>query len=169
MVATTVDTSLLGLYDNPDAGADAIDGLRQAGFDPDDYDVLTGTPYPEGAFGEHVSQHRLFRFPLFGAMIGFTIAVLYTAGTQLAYPLVTGGKPILAIPPMLIIHKKNNVRPFLTRGQSCMNDAWHADDKPRCGNAAGSKKLSTILFFHFHLSCTKISTGPSNPDGSSLS
>ena len=96
-------TSILGLYDNPDSGADAMDGLHQAGFPPGDFDVLTGTPYPEGAFGEHVPQHRLFRFPIFGAMIGFTIAILVTAGTQLAYPLVTGGKPILAIPPMVII------------------------------------------------------------------
>ncbi len=97
------DASILGLYDTPDSGADAMDGLHEAGFEPGDFDVLTGTPYPEGAFGEHVPQHRLFRFPIFGAMIGFTLAILYTAGTQLAYPLVTGGKPILAIPAMLII------------------------------------------------------------------
>ena len=84
------ETNILGLYDNPDSGADAMDGLHQAGF-------------PTGDFGEHVPQHRLFRFPLFGAMIGFTIAVLFTASTQLAYPVVTGGKPILAIPAMVII------------------------------------------------------------------
>lgn len=95
--------NILGLYDDPNTGADAMDGLHQAGFRTGDYDVLTGTPYPEGTFGEHVPQHRLFRFPLFGAMIGFTAAVLYTAGTQLAYPIVTGGKPILAIPAMVII------------------------------------------------------------------
>lgn len=97
------ESNVLGLYDNPDSGANAMDGLHQAGFATGDFDVLTGTPYPEGAFGEHVPQHRLFRFPLFGAMIGFTIAVLFTASTQLAYPVVTGGKPILAIPAMVII------------------------------------------------------------------
>jgi hypothetical protein len=45
----------------------------------------------------------LFRFPAFGAIIGFTLAVFLTAATQLAYPLVTGGKPILSIFAMLII------------------------------------------------------------------
>ena len=65
--------------------------------------MLTGTPYPEGAFGEHVPQHRLFRFPAFGAIIGFTLSIFLTAATQLAYPMVTGGKPILSIFAMLII------------------------------------------------------------------
>lgn len=95
--------SILGLYESPDAGANALDGLHAAGIEPHQTEVLTGTPYPEGAFGEHVPQHRLFRFPAFGAMFGFTLALLYTAGTQLAWPLVTGGKPILAVPAMLII------------------------------------------------------------------
>ncbi len=36
-------------------------------------------------------------------MVGFTLAILFTAGTQLAWPIVTGGKPILAIPAMIII------------------------------------------------------------------
>ena len=99
----TSKISILGLYEDPEDGARAMDGLHSAGMDPNDFDVLTGTPYPEGAFGEHVPQHRLFRFPLFGAMIGFTLAILFTAGTQLAWPIVTGGKPILAIPAMLII------------------------------------------------------------------
>lgn len=61
--------SVLGLYDTPNAGADAMDGLKSAGFELGTFDVLTGTPYPEGAFGEHVPQHRLFRFPFFGAMV----------------------------------------------------------------------------------------------------
>ena len=31
------------------------------------------------------------------------IGLVLTSGTQLAFPLVTGGKPILSIPPMTII------------------------------------------------------------------
>jgi hypothetical protein len=95
--------SMLGLYDNPDSAADALDALKEAGFDPNNFDVLTGTPYPEGAFGEHVPQHRLFRFPLFGAIIGLTLSVFLTSTTQIVYPLVTGGKPILSIFAMLVI------------------------------------------------------------------
>ena len=95
--------SILGLFQQPEPAADAMDGLKQAGFELGSFDVLTGVPYPEGAFGEHVPQHRLFRFPAFGAIIGLTLAIFLTAATQLAYPVVTGGKPILSIFAMLII------------------------------------------------------------------
>ena len=96
-------TSILGLFQQPEPAADAMDGLKEAGFELGTFDVLTGTPYPEGAFGDHVPQHRLFRFPAFGAIIGFTLSIFLTAATQLAYPMVTGGKPILSIFAMLII------------------------------------------------------------------
>ena len=42
-------------------------------------------------------------FPLVGALVGFAIGLLWTAGTQISYPLVTGGKPLLSIPPMTVI------------------------------------------------------------------
>jgi hypothetical protein len=95
--------SILGLFKTAEEAAAATDRLRESGVAPEDYDVLTGSPYPEGAFGEHVKPHRLYIFPLAGAMIGFSIALLLTAGTQLSYPMITGGKPILAIPPMIVI------------------------------------------------------------------
>lgn len=95
--------SILGLFQEPEGAADAMDGLKGAGFELGSFDVLTGTPYPEGAFGEHVPQHRLFRFPAFGAIIGFTLALLLTAATQLAYPVISGGKPILSVFAMLVI------------------------------------------------------------------
>jgi len=95
--------SVLGLFEQEDKAADAMDGLKSGGFPLGSFDVMTGTPYPEGTFGEHVPQHRLFRFPLFGALVGFCLALLLTAGTQIAYPLVTGAKPILSVFAMLVI------------------------------------------------------------------
>ncbi len=94
---------VLGIFKTADDAALATDRLKEAGFSAQDYQVLTGAPYPEGAFGEEIPKHRLFAFPFFGAAVGFTVAILVTAGTQISYPLVTGGKPILAIPPMAII------------------------------------------------------------------
>ena len=95
--------TLLGVYQEPDDVADAVSRLRQAGYTDNDFDVLSGTPYPEGTFGERVAAHKLYIWPLIGAISGFSMGLLITAGTQLSFPLVTGGKPILAIPPMLII------------------------------------------------------------------
>src|SRR5439155_18593759 len=63
--------------------------------------ALTDSPYPDGAFGEDPEHHRLYVFPFMGAAIGFTMGLLVTIGTQLSYPIVTGGKPLLSIPPMV--------------------------------------------------------------------
>ena len=93
--------NVLGLFSDAETAADATDVLKEKGVG--DYDVLTGSPYPEGAFGEKTPVHHVYVFPIVGALMGLTIAFLLTAGTQLAYPMVTGGKPILAFPAMLII------------------------------------------------------------------
>lgn len=95
--------AVLGLFREPGGVADAIDRLRSAGFASRDLKVMTDVPYPEGAFGEDPEHHRLYVFPFCGALCGFTVGLLLTMGTQLAYPMVTGGKPILSIPPMINI------------------------------------------------------------------
>lgn len=94
---------MMGLYKDADSAAAAVEELQKAGFAAHEYEVLSGAPYPEGAFGEPHSKHRLYFFPIFGACCGFAVGLLITAGTQIAYPMMTGGKPILAIPPMLVI------------------------------------------------------------------
>ena len=95
--------SVLGLFTDENVVADTMDTLKAEGYDTNEYEVLTGTPYPEGTFGEAEPVHKLYRWPLMGAVSGFIIGIILTAGTQIAYPVVTGGKPILSIPPMAII------------------------------------------------------------------
>jgi hypothetical protein len=102
MAVETADSSVvLGLFRGAEATADGVDALRAAGFADRELDVLTDSPFPEGAFGERPIHHRLYVFPLAGAACGFCVGVLITVGTQLSFPLVTGGKPILSIPPMI--------------------------------------------------------------------
>jgi hypothetical protein len=96
-------SAILGVFPDADSASDATRALREAGFSGRDYDILSSAPFPEGAFGEEPTRHRLYVFPLVGALCGFAVALLVTVGTQASYPLVTGGKPILAIPPMFII------------------------------------------------------------------
>ncbi|MBI4491337.1 MAG: DUF3341 domain-containing protein [Chloroflexi bacterium] len=96
-----VREAVLGLFREPEAVARALDGLRAAGFAGHELKVLSGAPYPEGAFGEEPERHRLYVFPFIGAACGFSVGLLLTVGTQLSYPLATGGKPILSIPPMI--------------------------------------------------------------------
>jgi hypothetical protein len=94
---------ILGLFETADTAADAGDSLKQADISPNDFDFMTDAPYPEGAFGEREERHRLYVFPLCGALIGLTVGILLTTMTQMAYPLVQGGKPILSMPPMAVV------------------------------------------------------------------
>jgi hypothetical protein len=100
-VAESAGESVLGLFREPDSVAAALDALRAAGFRGHDFEVLSGVPYPNGAFGEEPEHHRLYVFPFVGAGLGFSVGLLLTLGTQLAFPLDTGGKPVLSIPPMI--------------------------------------------------------------------
>ena len=95
--------SILGLYENAEYAAEASESLENAGFSKEEFDFLTDTPYPEGALGERHHSHRLYVFPFIGALLGISTALVLTIGTQISYPLITGGKPILSIPPMVII------------------------------------------------------------------
>jgi hypothetical protein len=92
---------LLGLFRDANAVADAIDGLRAAGFSGHEIKTLSDVPYPDGAFGEEPERHRIYVFPFVGAACGFSVGLFLTVGTQIVYPMVTGGKPILSIPPMV--------------------------------------------------------------------
>ncbi|MGH2356294.1 MAG: DUF3341 domain-containing protein [Chloroflexota bacterium] len=94
------EVPVLGLFREPEGVAQALDALRGAGFAGGDLEVLSGVPYPEGAFGEAPERHRLYVFPFVGAACGLAAGVLLTIATQIAYPVVTGGKPILSLPPM---------------------------------------------------------------------
>jgi hypothetical protein len=38
-----------------------------------------------------------------GALVGLLSGVALTVGTSLAWPLVTGGKPIVSVPPFVIV------------------------------------------------------------------
>ena len=94
---------ILGLFENADYAAEAGDALKEARVPEEDYDFLTDAPYPEGAFGEREERHRLYVFPLVGALVGLTIGILMTSMTQMAYPMVQGGKPIMSLPPMAVV------------------------------------------------------------------
>lgn len=103
-MARNVSTaSLLGLFRDPEKVADAVDSLRAAGFEEPEFQVITSCPYPEGAFGTKPPDNHMYVFPLVGAALGLVVGIMLVVATQLSYPLVTGGKPVLAIPPIIII------------------------------------------------------------------
>ena len=97
--------SILGLFEDATAAADAGDALKSAGIAETDYHFLTDVPYPEGAFGEGMERHALFLWPIIGGIIGLVAALVVAGMTPLAVPMSTaeGGKPILSLPPLSVI------------------------------------------------------------------
>ena len=71
--------SIIGVYTDENTAADALDALNSAGYETNEYEILTGTPYPEGTFGEHEPKHTLYRWPLIGAACGFIVGLMLTA------------------------------------------------------------------------------------------
>lgn len=91
---------ILASYEYLDSTVDAIERLRKAGFQ-----VKAYTPYPdhhiEHALGYGRSPVRVFT--LVGGLTGAATGLAFPTWTSLDWPLVVGGKPIVSIPPYVII------------------------------------------------------------------
>jgi ActD protein len=92
---------VLGVFAELDAAVEAVDRLRSAGLKR----ITAFSPMPshdlEHALHAHESSVRLFT--LVGGLTGAATGFALPTWTSLDWPLVTGGKPIISIPPMLII------------------------------------------------------------------
>ncbi len=92
---------ILASYEYLDSTVDAIQGLKKAGFK----DVKAYAPYPdhhiEHALGYDQSPVRVWT--LVGGLTGAATGLAFTTWTSMDWPLVVGGKPIVSIPPYVII------------------------------------------------------------------
>ena len=96
-------TAMYGLFDRPDAAQRAYTGLKRAGVAPGDITVISAEPFEAFEFSHRDHSMILFRLALVGGIIGFVAAVLLVRGTELAWPLVTGGMPVVAWWPNIVI------------------------------------------------------------------
>lgn len=96
-----IETGVLGLFAEPSQAAAAIRSLRAAGLD--DVRVAMPAPFPEvmDAVGKPRSGVGVGVF--MGCVLGLIGGLGLCAATSLAWPLVVGGKPILAWPTFLVI------------------------------------------------------------------
>ena len=91
----------LALYPNSEHLLAAASKLKENGFDQ----ITLISPIPieaaEEVLGEFKSPIKYFSFfgAIFGGIAGFALA----AGTSVMYALPVGGRPIITIPPFLII------------------------------------------------------------------
>ena len=96
-------TAMYGLFDRPDAAQRAYTGLKRAGISPRDIAVVSAEPFEAFEFSHRDHSMILFRLALVGGILGLISAVALVWGTQMAWPIVTGGMPIVAWYPNLVI------------------------------------------------------------------
>jgi len=96
-------TCMYGLYDHPAAAQRVYTQLKRAGLKDGDITVISAEPFEAFGFSHRDHSLILFRLALLGGILGFLTGVGLTVGTEHAWPLVTGGMPIVAWWPNLIV------------------------------------------------------------------
>lgn len=94
-------TGFVAHYDTQSGTRAAVEALREAGFE--ELEVYSPVPAPELEEALGIDSSPVRRWALLGGLIGLLTGLLLTSGTSLAYPMVTQGKPIVALPPFIII------------------------------------------------------------------
>ena len=94
-------TGVVGVFGTLDGALLALRELRSKGYA--NLTVYSPTPQHEveEVLDEGISPVRLFT--LVGGLTGCAFGFFYAIATSLDWPLVTGGKPIVSLPPFIII------------------------------------------------------------------
>lgn len=92
---------LVGSFSHLDSLLEAIARLREAGY----REVQALSPVPHHAIDEALEKPAspVRVFTLIGCLLGAATGLTVTIATSLYYPLIVGGKPIVSLPPFLII------------------------------------------------------------------
>jgi hypothetical protein len=91
--------ALYALYSDPDAAQRAVNALQSAagslGFGKRQIVVVTAEPFDGYDFSDDHAHTHIFLLASIGGIVGAILGFLFTRFTQLAYPLNTGGMPIV--------------------------------------------------------------------------
>jgi molybdopterin-containing oxidoreductase family membrane subunit len=92
---------VLGIFAHLDTFTRAIRTLRSSGY----REITVFSPVPRHEIEEALEGGRspVRFFTLGGGLLGCITGFVLTIATSLHYPLITGGKPIISIPPFLVI------------------------------------------------------------------
>lgn len=80
-----------------------IEELIEGGASPKDIDVLTPIPVDEVDELLKAKPSLVRFFTLGGALLGALVGLAFPILTVLDWPIITGGKPFISIPPFVII------------------------------------------------------------------
>ena len=95
--------ALYGLYRTPQAAQRAFDSLRSVGVAPENITIMSSEPLEEYEFGSLDRSGTIPWMAVLGALLGFACAYFLTSLTQQAWPINTGGMPIVTRMTNMII------------------------------------------------------------------
>ncbi len=99
--------AVYALYSDPDSAQRAVNSLRGAGPElgiaERDVVAVSSEPFEEYDFGRRDRQTSMAWLAALGGLIGGLIGFRFVAFTQKAYPLPTGGMPVVSLWPDGII------------------------------------------------------------------
>jgi hypothetical protein len=92
---------MLAIFDELDSTVAAINALRAAGFRK----MIAFTPVPRHELDHamHTPESPIRVFTLVGGLTGAATGFALPVWTSVDWPLITGGKPIVSLPPFVII------------------------------------------------------------------
>ncbi|HEX4001567.1 MAG TPA: quinol:electron acceptor oxidoreductase subunit ActD [Candidatus Acidoferrales bacterium] len=96
-------TSIYGLFPGPHSAERGMNALRDAGISSDKIVVLAPEPFEEYEFAQGDRKTAMGWIAVGGGVIGGIGGFVLAWYTQTAYPLVTGGMPIIASWPTGIV------------------------------------------------------------------
>jgi hypothetical protein len=101
MTAPAERPGILATFKELDAAATAIEQLRRKGLK--DLMVFSPVPRHELEHALHPPESPVRLFTLVGGLTGAATGFALPIWTSLDWPLITGGKPIISLPPFVII------------------------------------------------------------------
>jgi hypothetical protein len=88
-------SAVYGLFTTPELAQQAVDGLRAAGIPDREITIQSSEPLEEYEFGSRDRDTLMPWIAVLGAVIGMATGYFLTSITQRAWPLTTGGMPIV--------------------------------------------------------------------------
>lgn len=97
----SADGRVVGVFLEVDTSVRAIEELRAAGLR--DLEIFSPLPQHEMEHALHVHESPVRLYTLVGGLTGAATGFALPIWTSLDWPLITGGKPIISLPPFVII------------------------------------------------------------------
>jgi hypothetical protein len=96
-------SAVYALFSDPDAVQTAVEALRAHGVADRDITIVSSEPFEEHEFSHRDKPTWMFWIAGAGGAVGLSFATWLTRMTERSWPLPTGGMPIVAWWPNLVI------------------------------------------------------------------